>query len=991
MAGTSIVGMVTGTGGTREHVSLVASLTPDEVRELREYDKLLRFRDQVVGGSHPRIKPTHLLGKTTQSINPPSGPAATRNAVPTAPSQPAAAKKAVNNDRPVINNLQAHQANQQRVQVNMTSSLPGLGTLSGVPTGPRALGSAKPEINPVLLEKSDDLIRAEIQLQRQRVERSLKEQLEQRRVANKASEQLAELDVADIMAKALSLVLATPPAQSTDDTAANAPASSDSFDDNTFYSSRHDTPESNMVSRLPDESGDEEMRESSPYEPELDMEPTGPPPALPAQSIPGVAPPQQPPRLNTSAQVQQVSPSEMMVPGLSIGAGGRAGTYSQPQIPEASGALQSGSGSRSEESSSAGNGQSSGGVHDFARVNERLLNQALARAPSPRIYGHDLSPIAPQPTHAFPPAITRQSQLTAAESSGGAQAAPAQVAALRKQPSNASSPDSSPQGTRAARRKKNKKKKRKADRLAETSATSPYIKPEPRSPSPLTQQYARPQKRQRQSQQQPLVIQDDEPRYEQAVSVEEGYQERYHPRVIRQERVVGYERADDYHRDEPVLVTSPRYERVYYDDYRAPSRSGYAAGPEPPQYVSREVRAVRPTSRVVEAPYDDGGATYYRDVRAASRMSVRPPAAYTARSPSPVTYERPPATMPPPKAPPRRIIVDAYGREYLEPARPATVIREEVVSETRSPYELVLPPRALSRRPEAVDDDAVIYHPTSPAYASVPPPRRVVTQPEYAYREAGSATNPSMPPPSHHRDEYLPSRPELPPREYIARSASVRPHPSSMEPTRYDAVAAAGPPLYERMPADERPPPARDYYRAASARPAVDSGVGVSARYEVPVGYEQVRGGAYPVREPLLRSASVRPVAAAGYESEYGTRRVEYTSAGSPVYHQDVIGGGGSSRRRGDADAMMPPPPQQQQQQQQQVRAYSVMPGEGAVVRREYVSGGSGGPGGGQPVVERYYGGGGAGGRPGQGREREDEEVVYLDRLPPAGAGREYR
>ncbi|KAA8571886.1 hypothetical protein EYC84_001838 [Monilinia fructicola] len=42
------------------------------------------------------------------------------------------------------------------------------------------------EINPILLEKSDDLIKAEIQLQRQRLERALREQMDQHRLAQKA-------------------------------------------------------------------------------------------------------------------------------------------------------------------------------------------------------------------------------------------------------------------------------------------------------------------------------------------------------------------------------------------------------------------------------------------------------------------------------------------------------------------------------------------------------------------------------------------------------------------------------------------------------------------------------------------------------------------------------------------------------------------------------------------------------------------------------------
>ncbi|KAL2021967.1 hypothetical protein VTK56DRAFT_6386 [Thermocarpiscus australiensis] len=1026
MAGASADVVMAGDGGTEAggagNISLMASLTPDEVREIKEYDKLLRFRDQVISGAHPRIKPIHLLGKVVRSQDlPPTSAPATSTVPP--PSQPATTKSAVNGERPVVDNFQSRQANLQKPPVNVASSLPGLGALPNSSGGAKSLGPGKPEFDSVLLEKSDDLVKAEIQLQRQRLERSLREQLEQRRMASKASEQLAELDVADILAKALSLVHATP-AQSTDETAANNSATSDSFDDNTFYSSRHDTPEFNMVSRIPNESEDEEMREGSPYEPELDMEPVvQSEKALPTQTAPpsGAPSQQQQQQQNTSAPLEAPLPDAgVMVPGLTFAGAGRTQTYARPPAPEAAGALQSSSGTRSEEPGSTGSSSQPSHALDLARVNELSLNQALAREPSPLVRAHDLSPLAPQPTHALPPVIARQPHLAAPGSGGGRQAAPAQVAALRKQPSNASSPESSPHGNRAAEKKKNKKKKRKADRLAaETAAPSTYIKSEPRSPSPLTSdQYARPNKRQRHDQQ-PLEINDDEPRYERPIQAEKGYQQRYQPRVVRQERVVGYERGDGYqirYGDEPVLVTSPRYERVYYDDYPPPPLS-YPTGPEPAsahpvQYVSREVRPARPATRIVEGPYDDG-APYYREVRAASRMSVRP-TAYRDPSQSPVVYERPPAAMPPPTAPPARIVVDAYGREYREPpARAATVIREEVVPEPRGPasehrYERVLPPRALSRRPEPLDDDTVLYQPASPAYAA---PRRVVTQPEYAtsehraYRDGGTASNRMPPRPS----EYVPSRTRLdgpiaaePPREYIARASSVRPPP--VEPARYDHSLG-----YERVAAVEDRPRG-DYYgassgvvRAASVRPAE----GGAVRYEVPVAYERrVFGGAdeqpvpVPVREypapppPQLcgRSASVRPPAAAaepvryevpGVGVNYGARVAttttvrEYAPPPPRPAYPGAAGGESSLQHHHHPPPPPPPPPAG--------RAYSVVPGEAPpppqVVRREYAAP----P---QPA-ERYYGR--PPGPPGPPPVREDEEVVYLDRPPPREVYREMR
>ncbi|KAL2177235.1 uncharacterized protein P884DRAFT_260133 [Thermothelomyces heterothallicus CBS 202.75] len=953
MAGASAVGAVAGGGGSGpdalENASLMASLSPDELREIREYAKLLRFRDEVIAGSHPRIKPSHLSGKAAQGQKPPSAP------VGTTASQPAAAKRAVVSDRSVIDSSQSRQTNKQQAQLAVASDVPGLGTLSGTSSNAQAAASGKPEINPVLLKKSDDLIKAEIQLQRQRVERSLKEELEQRRGATKASEQLAELDVADILAKAMSMALASPHPQSTDDTAANVSASNDSADDDTFYSSRHDTPESNMVSRLPNESEDEEMREGSPYEPELDFDPVVPQ-AQPATTSAPVGPSAAP------SQAQQPSNPPMpvpaaastvgeTVPGLSVGTGTSSTRVSAPQAPDATNAGQGNSGGRLEESGKAESSQLSRS-YDLSRVNEQSLGQAAIREP-PLVRGHDLSPLAPQPTHVLPPAIAKEPQPSAPEPNHGPQAAPAQVAALRKQPSNGSSPESSPHSSKAAEKKKNKKKKRKADRLAaDTAAASPYIKPEPRSPSPLTPQLSRPSKRQRYSQQQPVEIRDDEPRYEQPMPVEEGYQERYQPRVVRQERVVGYERADGYRAlrdEEPILVTSPRYERVYYDDYRAPPpppSHGYPAGPEPAQYVSREVRTVRPPARVAEGPYEDG-TTYYRDVRAASRTSVRVPA-YPERSQSPTGYERPPAAMPPPRPAPRRIYVDAFGREYLEPVRSATVIREEV-ADSRGSYERPLPPRAVSRRPEPLDDEAVFYHPTSPTYAA---PRRVITQPEYSYRETAGPSNALALPPA----DYPPARQE-PPREYMARSASVR---APVDPVRYDVPTA-----YERVPPPvDRQAPAREFYRAGSLRPAAGPSAAEGhsyPRYEAPSSYEVPPPGRdYP--PPPVRSASVRPPPPGDpadgryeppmdYTASSSGRRLEYAHpAGYSQYQQD-----------GRRETMPPPPP---------ARAYSVAPGDapGQAVRREYHPGA-------QHPVERYYG------PPGRGRE--DEEVVFVERGPP--------
>ncbi|KAK3688116.1 hypothetical protein B0T22DRAFT_458753 [Podospora appendiculata] len=976
MAQGTVVAVMAARGGAEArgggNASLVTSLKPDELHELLEYEKLLQFRDEVASGLHPRFKPAQLPEKAAQ------GPGLPRPSNPPK-SQPAAPKAPLNGDRPVVDNFKAYESNSRRppVTMAMATNLPGLGALpassssdpsrpfgsgSGSGSGAGAgSGSGKLEINPVLLEKSDDLIKAEMQLHRQRVERGLREQIEQRRASQKAlqaSEQLADFDIAEVLAAATALVAQETSAQPTDDTAANASASGDSFDDNTFYSSQLDTPQSHQVSRIHNESDDEQMRDASPYEPELETEPVvridqpqlARPAVPPAQNILATAILQKQPAPSTSSPATGISQTGI----ASAPAGSSEGTsvgraFRQLLSHEVNSSQGSGPASRSEESVNTGKGQPAD-HRDLARVNAQLLSQALRREESPVVRAHDLSPVAPQPNHISPLAFTRQqplAQLNTGSHTSSRRATPAQVAALRKQLSAASSPESSPQGN-GARKKGKKKKKRKADRLAETSAPSPTIKPEPRSPSPLTAPpFIRPAKRQRQSLPQHQGL--DEARFEQPIIVEDGYTERYLPGVRRQERVLYQEREGEPRRHDvdTVIVPYPRYERVervvYPDNTRQPAsaRPIQPGSPSthPPSYLPREVRTVRSVSHLVEAPFEES-PTYYRDPRAASRTSVHPATAYRERSQSPVMYERTNPNMPPP---PTRILVDAYGNEYLQPPRQQTIVRE--VSEYR-PAEADLMygrpslPRAVSRRPDMYEENGVVYRPASPTYAA---PRRIVTQPEFpaaehrSYRERAYSSH-SMAPPI---GEYMqPPRSAVePPREYISRPTSVRP---PIEAPRYESAA----PYESRRPVEERP---REFLgiRAGSVRPT--EGV----RYEMPVAYER-RVGDELVREyTSQRAASVMPPEAAiRYEvsRDYGAR----VGSARPEMSYSI-----AAHPDGRREMMQAPPPAGAG------RAYSVMPGEAPQPQQQQQQ---------QQGVERYYG------RPPQAPVQDDEEVIFLDR-----------
>ncbi|ORY63140.1 uncharacterized protein BCR38DRAFT_436008 [Pseudomassariella vexata] len=767
------------------------ALTADELREIQEYDKIVRFRDRILSGSHPRIKaPTQSLGNGQSR--------------PQFSSQPAtetisSSTRQILTKSYQIDNLESFRANSHQSAVAATAALGS--SITGVGTS-RSFGSGTTEIDPLLLTKSDELIKAELQLQRQKLERTLREQLDQSRAASKAaqqaSEEVSDFNHSDVLAKALTLVQATaPPAPADANPPANQSDASDSFDENTFYSSQHDTPEPHISPRAHNAPESIQIPDSLPSLPR-------PNPSEHVQSLPnaGFAPGRN--EVGTSRQVYN--------------SGGRPRV--QAPVPEVVNAQvissnESGTTSRS----------NSGNVDSEQRLNQPRVQQPhqllagpqLSHPGSPLIRAHNLSPLAPQPAHVSRLATVRQPPVLDPEISI-LPGAPAQVAALRQQEAgNGTSPESSPQGEKGNKKKNKKKNKRKAAELrAQEPPVSPYIKPEPRSPSPLScPQFTRPNKRQRQSHRPQQELNYDEPRE----PVEIGRQEEYVPRPHREERLpMGYERIDDpYARPirQSVAPSSHRLGLPVYEDCRPDETVKYVrrvASPSgyPTQYVPGEIRSMRSAtySSAAEPLYQDG-PVYRRD----GRMSVRP-VADRARSRSPVLTEAWPSAMAPPRALPPRIVRDQFGREYLEPSPSPPVARHSVAPVGRPEPEIVYeraPARPASRLlgpDNTYEHDGVIYRRASPTFA----PRRIVTQPEYGavdyrgYRQRDYSAQP-IPAPGGEYIQYggVTERRiiEEMPREY-SRAASIRP----AEPIRYE---------YGRMQSVRPDMPPREY--AASVHP----------------------------------------------------------------------------------------------------------------------------------------------------------------------------
>ncbi|KAI4243173.1 MAG: hypothetical protein L6R42_010824, partial [Xanthoria sp. 1 TBL-2021] len=168
-----------------------------EAWEISQYEKIMEIRDQVFAGTHPRLKLLYPVVQDAPAVlsQAPSIPHETGSiSYPTLPNQ-----------KPPANAV---------------------------------IGASG--IDPIFLTKSDVLLRAETQQKRQRIERVLADQVKEKQAASKHKsfdhDDLPEFNVTEVLRKAQELVK---PIKFTESSGANGNASaSDSFDENTFYSSQ---------------------------------------------------------------------------------------------------------------------------------------------------------------------------------------------------------------------------------------------------------------------------------------------------------------------------------------------------------------------------------------------------------------------------------------------------------------------------------------------------------------------------------------------------------------------------------------------------------------------------------------------------------------------------------------------------------------------------------------------------------------------------------
>ncbi|KAK5954614.1 hypothetical protein OHC33_004336 [Knufia fluminis] len=739
----------------------------DAVDEIAEFEKILKLRDEIFAGNHPRLTvPTHALRKVS--------PASTQ--------------------------LSSHSSAPVQAQQSSQLQLPGLSLTEETerPKSTQPQPATTPSgINPVLLTKSDDLIRAETVLQRQRLEKQLRDQFEQKRLDFRKrpapNEARPDFDISALLAKALDIVKPISLSKEQSD----KEEENDSFDENSFYSSR-----------APDSTPDRGARSSSDEGVEEEVPANGPATAT-TQAPNGPRRPSSRTGVHPTAASKPAAPTNAShrndANAMDVDDEDEEGEYSPPE-PEQY-ATQNGT------SSHAASDPRSRQMRRYSDLDQNGKRPASPEQNMRIVRNHITSPIAPQPSRVSPLALTKDSLV-----SQGRQYQ------TGRQRGRADSPSQSPEPVSV--RNKRRKIERKAEKRGRRGIKQENISPPPfhdiqplgiaklpeqdnqpiiidEPPQPQEIRYA-PAPRyidspQRPMSRQPEVIPISEPRVMSRATMR--------PRDDQDLRRVAsmHNMRVEQPREYVEYATPTRQRATSYMRVDSPMREvgGYGSENEPPLQEIRVVRTPAPEYREVYQPEPE------------------------------VRYI--PEPMPPP--PRERIVVDQYGRRFREivqeraPATPQRASSYLPPQEAPRYYENYAPSRAAS---------VMVEERPQPRYEEMPPPRAVRQVVEQPGQQA-------MPSP---REAYEPSsggrsgsvavfeRPAQPSRQVVYAD-----HPGDFRPPVRMASVRPPPSQYEEQPSMQIMP------RAASVRPGREGSVFIDDRANVRREYlpEQPR---YRVMEP---------------------------------------------------------------------------------------------------------------------------------------------
>ncbi|KAK5074691.1 hypothetical protein LTR51_003090 [Lithohypha guttulata] len=729
----------------------------DATDTIAEFGKILKLRDEIFAGNHPRLTvPTHVLRKVS----------------------------------PVSSSLSSAQLSVSLQQPSI--QLPGLGLTQNEEhqrpkstTAPAQPTSTASGILPVLLTKSEDLVRAETALHRQRLEKQLRDQFEQKRLDSRKrpapAEAKPDFDISALLAKALDAVkpisLAKDQSGKEDD--------NDSVDENSFYSSRapDSTPERGEQSTSSQDQDGVDGIQAEVADTSAAAVPSGP-----ARPSPRTQP--EP----TIAAKPATNPFDKPRDVIRVDADDEEeeGEYSPPEADQY--VVQNGNNNIRTNAPAAMDPRS----RQMRRYSDLDHNGKRAASPSDPnsmriVRNHITSPIAPQPSRVSPLTFTKDSLVSQGRQYQNG-----------RQRERADSPSQSPENFAA--KNKRRKLERKAEKRARRGIKQENISPPPfHDIQPLGSNKPQPDDR-------PVVI-DEPPQVQEIPYVPAptyvDTPQRLAPRQtelvpMSEPRVVS--RASIRPRDGQDLrrvaslhslrTTEQPREYTDYDPARSRAVSYMpVASPlrEPPRdYASDTERPIQEV-RVVRTP-----APEYREVYAHGQPEIR----YI------------PEPMPPP--PRERIVVDQYGRRFREivqesasaapqPA-PSHPMRDSVAPIPRY-YDDYTPTRAASVMFEERGPPPRFEH-------EMPPPRvmrQVVAQPGTPMSAARETYEPTS-------GGRVPSaavfeRPATRQVVYADAPEEIRP-PPRMASVQPQAQASYAPVQYEEVPPRQLMP------RATSVRPA---------------------------------------------------------------------------------------------------------------------------------------------------------------------------
>ncbi|KAJ5129775.1 uncharacterized protein N7515_005814 [Penicillium bovifimosum] len=776
--------------------------------EVREYEKILTISDQIFSGNHPRLSvPQHLVrksGQTAQNVP-------LRTHLPKNP----LSKEVVDSAPVALKNTRQPYISPQSASAR--------NTLSAAPQPARVASKPTSEIDPIFLTKSDDLIRAELQLQRQRLERALRDQADLRKQEAKqrpaVQDTKPDFDVSEVFKQALEVVK---PVSISDVSEASGPgaAASESFDENSVYSSR--APDS------PPQAG--KQQKSSPV---ATLAQTATAAHVPVNHYSDEL--QRLEALNRPGSDQEMQDAYIVADQRHSHSQKQTSAHkpeapvSQPHEP-----LQVEMMEEPEYSPPAPaappvdhRGYPSGvenGTGRQSRPDARYADRTrdVRRTPSPAIVkvvqSHITSPVAPQPSRVSPLAIAKGPSAQIHDGRYGLGSEPVYL-----EPGSARGSPNAPVPNIVSRKRRRLREGDEGSRQSmykrqNAEPTEVFIKEEPVSPPPFADD--------------PIVVRDRHPQERRPVYVDIAsprYTPVYESRGPTMREPVYeidpyYEAPPDAGRQRTVSRLGTRRPMREEADLRRVASVQYARQSDyPREYIEAPSRPIRAASYVVERPSQER-PRYYEEAPYAQHRYIAaddlPPPTY--REPY---YEEalPPRVMAPPQ---RRIVVDEHGNQYyeilpaprLQPIPPPPQHRS-VSQMPKGAYEERVPHRAGSVRAASIVQDP---YGERRYVQEMPPPQPVYRRvmPEYA-RPLTAHERPSYVAPSEGHEPYT-------------RSGSVQ-------------VAEYLPPRHPVY-IDDRGAPQRRLIRTASVHPT-------QARYENPHEVVQRVGSVRPtgpVREPSL-------------------------------------------------------------------------------------------------------------------------------------------